>query len=511
VTIKKINLTEYPWYAILFALYPPLALLAHNIVEVEISVAYRSVLVSITIAVILIFVLAGTLKDWSKAGLIVSLLITLFFSYGHVYNYVRNFELAGFLVGRHRFLTLAWALIFFLGLRAILRMPVTNPSLTSGMKMIAVVLVIFPVFQLGKYAYSQWQADQKVSPRSVVSPEYAPGNRPDVYFFILDMYGRSDVLLEEFDYDNSAFLDELEDIGFFVAECSRSNYLFTDLSLASTLNMNYLPALSDELSPERASISVVHKFLADSVVVATFKELGYQTITFETGYEWAELDNVDTFYAFRSKAINSFEELLIRNSFLLVLDDFGFLDRFQLTADERKRDSVLFTLETLRAIPDMAGPKFVFAHIMVPHPAFVFGPDGDLEVVPPRYKDGEDYYLKDDFKLGVQNQVAFIDSVIPDIVTNIIEKSAEPPIIIIQGDHGFRFVSYEQQLKNLSAYYFPEPRPELNHYLTPVNDFRIIFRSYFGIDLPEIPDRSYTSEQSHFDFVETNDDCIPSR
>ena len=508
--IKNRNLAEYPWHAILFAIYPPLALLAHNIGEVDVGVAYRSIFISIIIAGILTFALTIILKNWNKAGLIVLLNLVLFFYYGHVYNLVRNIEVSGLLIGRHRFLILLWILIFFLNLWAILRQSEVSPSLTSGLNLIALVLIILPVFQLGKYAYSQWQADQKFTPQSVVPAGYTPEKRPDVYFIILDMYGRSDILLNKFNYDNSSFLEELENLGFFVEKCSRSNYMATDLSLATTLNMDYLPALSDEFSPEKASISTLHKVLKNSIVTATFKELGYKTIAFETGYEWAELDNVDTFFTFRSREINSFEGLLIRNTLLLILDDFGFLDSFQLTADEWKRDSVLFTFETLRTLPDTPGPKFVVAHIMMPHPIFVFGPEGELDVIPPRYKDGEDYYLEEDFTRGVQNQVAFINNTLPDIISNIIKHSEEPPIIIIQGDHGFRFLPLEEQLKNLSAYYFPEPHPELHHHLTPVNNFRIIFRSYFGFDLPDLPNKSYIPGQSYFDFIEVDNDCLPT-
>ena len=42
------------------------------------------------------------------------------------------------------------------------------------------------------------------------------GTKPDVYYIILDMYGRDDVLKDRFSYDNSEFLKELEELGFVV-------------------------------------------------------------------------------------------------------------------------------------------------------------------------------------------------------------------------------------------------------------------------------------------------------
>ena len=505
---KKKN--KYPFYAILFFLYPPLALLAHNIGEITLSVAYRSIFISIILAGILLLVLAILLKDLDKAGLIVLLISITFFYYGHIYNLLKKIELGGFSLGRHRFLLTFWIAIFFIALWLTLRSAHISPSLTSGLNLITLALIIFPAYQIGSFFYFQWQTNEKIQTQSVMPTGYIPEKRPDVYFIILDMYGRSDILLNTFDYDNSLFLEKLEHLGFFVDKCSRSNYPSTYLSLAATLNMNYLPALNDQFSSGKITNNIVHKLLKNSIVASTFKDLGYQTIAFATGYEQADLDDSDIFYTFQSRKINNFEGLLLRNSFILVLDDFGFLDFIQLTDDELKRDSILFTFEKLKTLPEITVPKFVVAHIMVPHPLFVFGPNGELSVVAPHYKEGEDYYLEEDFTLGVQNQVAFINNTLPDILDEIIESSDEPPIIIIQGDHGFKFVAYEEQLKNLSAYYFPEPEPELHHYLTPVNNFRMIFRSYFGFDLPDIPNKSYLPGEAFLDFTEVKEEnCVP--
>ena len=72
---------------------------------------------------------------------------------------------------------------------------------------------------------------------------------PDIYYIILDGYGRSDVLKNEYGYDNSDFLNALRDLGFTVSECSQSNYAQTQMSLASSLNFNYIDVLSDRFVP----------------------------------------------------------------------------------------------------------------------------------------------------------------------------------------------------------------------------------------------------------------------
>jgi hypothetical protein len=84
----------------------------------------------------------------------------------------------------------------------------------------------------------------------------------------------------------------------------------------------------------------------------------------------------------------------------------------------------------------MPGPKFVFAHLVVPHQPFVFGPNGESFVIPEKVHKGNTYYTNRDYQLGYANQVAFISDRIAQVVESILEKSSIPPIIIIQGDHG---------------------------------------------------------------------------
>jgi hypothetical protein len=67
---------------------------------------------------------------------------------------------------------------------------------------------------------------------------------PDIYYIILDGYGRADMLQALYGFDNSMFVNALEQRGFVVASESQSNYHRTLLSLSSSLNMQYLDRMS---------------------------------------------------------------------------------------------------------------------------------------------------------------------------------------------------------------------------------------------------------------------------
>ena len=69
------------------------------------------------------------------------------------------------------------------------------------------------------------------------------GDRPDVYYIILDGYSRADVIKNDLGYDNTPFLDQLRGLGFVIGSCSRSNYDATHTSITSSLNMEMLPTI----------------------------------------------------------------------------------------------------------------------------------------------------------------------------------------------------------------------------------------------------------------------------
>jgi hypothetical protein len=503
--LKK-KFRDFPWYAILFALYPILTLLAHNIGQVEFSVAYRALLTSALVSVLSLLILYLVLRDWKKAGILTVLWLMAFFFYGHVFGYIKGLEINGRILGRHTYFMAVW-LVLFLGLAWLTLRGSWQAMIIPILSTMSIVLVLFPLYQLISYQYSISKRTG-ITPPEISLPIQSPETPPDIYFIILDMYGRNDVLVEEFEYDDGFFLKQLEELGFYIAACSQSNYHSTSYSLSAALNGNYLTALSDQFTAENKDTALMWHLIQNSAVETVLRKQGYKVVAFETGYAWTEWEDADYFYALKSPKINNFEDLLLRNSLPAVFSEKGYLDTYLLTADRRKYDLSLYVLDELENVPLLPGPKFVFVHLTIPHPPFVVGRNGEFEVVPPHYENNEDYYLKDEYKIGYRNQMAFLNMRLPQVFQAILEKSAQPPVIIVQGDHGPRFVEIDKQLDILNAYYFPEPQPKLYSSMTPVNNFRLIFNTYFGASLPYLSDKSYASELDRpYDFKEIPNDC----
>ena len=111
------------------------------------------------------------------------------------------------------------------------------------------------------------------------------GYNPDIYYIIVDGYARADVLRKHYGFDNSEFLGGLEQRGFAVNDRSRANYYWTFLSLASSLNYDYLqdiaaPLFADPEVHERARNGYDHvaRLAQDNRAAHFLRARGYRFV-----------------------------------------------------------------------------------------------------------------------------------------------------------------------------------------------------------------------------------------
>lgn len=480
---------RYPLHPIIFALYPILALLAFNISEVAVSSGYRSLLVSLSASLILVAAFRLVYRDWRRAALVTTIILILFYSYGHVYIALKSINLGGFYIFRHRTLIPAWMVIGLVLFWWISRKSLNLSTATSVLNVTGLFLLILPVYQLISYPLQNQMAQGNIQNGSRILPLVVGDSPPDIYYIILDGYGRSDVLKNEYGFDNSEFLNTLRDLGFYVADCSQSNYAQTQISLASSLNFDYLDALSNQFVPGSRDRGELGVLIKQNAVRKSLEVVGYKTVAFATGFNWTQWDDANYYLSphFKAGDLNEFEGLLIETTFARLIQDYAFLGK-QDSGSNLYRERTLYALDKLDKLSYIKQPKFVFVHLIIPHPPYVFGPTGG-----PVASQDIGTTKSDKDAAHYRDQAIYISSRMREIVPRIIANSARPPIIIIQGDHGPTVASdLQSRMENLNVYYLPGV--DVNRYLyptiTPVNTFRVILNAYFGQNLPLLKDVS---------------------
>jgi hypothetical protein len=367
---------------------------------------------------------------------------------------------------------------------------------------LSVVLLVLPLCQILSIKSPTAARPPRVAERFKLAQQPAGPALPDIYYIVLDGYARSDVMKSFFDFDNSSFLAGLEKRGFYVARKSTANYCQTPLCLSASLNGVYLDELVKGLGPDQTEL---WDLIGKSNVVETLRPLGYKFVTFATGFDPTEHPEADI-YLSPQRYWNGFERMVLDGTPLKVI----WPNPEQLDSATRARQRMLYVLDHLPDIARIRAPTFTIAHILCPHPPFVFGENG--EDVSAQYRKytlyGSEKRLgrfRDpaSFCAGYRGQAVFISRRIQDTIDRVLAASETPPIIILQSDHGselnldvheMRNTDLKERMSILNAYYFPERRYDsLYQRVTPVNSFRIVLNVFFGASLDLLPDRSFFS------------------
>jgi len=495
-------LKKFPLFIILLPIFTVLVLAANNLGEIDLNVIWRPLGISLIPPTLLFLFGWVILGNYYKAGLF-SFTISLFIlTYGHFYHLMEGRVIGNWVIGTHPYMLFLWS-ILCLGMLYLMVFQSKSPDkLNLILNIVMLALTIFQIFLITTYEARAQIIDRQTrdeEPQTLLNPENLQ-KMPDVYFIILDKYGRADALKDFYHYDNAEFINGLEELGFWVADCSRTNYSFTVMSLSSQLNMAFVEDLTNQ-----PSLKTTRALIRNNVVHKAFEELGYTTIAFEMGFTWGNMKHFDYFFDeipdnIDTWALDPFEIMYLRSTMGIFLfdGDTKIGTSVSMTDIEEKAARTKLILDVLPEIPKLKGNKFVHAHIITPHPPYIFNADGTLNPDPDEVDPME----------GYRQQLAYIEPRILEVLEKIIDESPRPPIIILEGDHGFgrKYVT-----SNLLALYLPnQDQPELEDNMTLINVFPYIFNTYFGTQIPMLPDQSYTHTDDWYESVpneEWNPDC----
>jgi hypothetical protein len=318
--------------------------------------------------------------------------------------------------------------------------------------------------------------------------------------------------------------------GFYVADCSRSNYPITAYSLASSLDMDYIPPVGDKILPNLVSSMQFSPYLWYNAVRYTLKDLGYKTVTFDNYFPWHNVNDSDFYITPRGKISISFNQILGlfiggTNDYENMLLDMtplagraALLNLLHITPQESPstldgqtgsvtitnnvgeqkflHDLYQYDLEQLGSIPSLPGKKFIYAHFLTTHHPFLFSEDGT--------------FTPTQTINGYASSIRYTNKMILDAVDQIIAHSNPQPVIIIQGDHAL--TGAKESFGILNAYYLPGINKDVLYpTISPVNTFRIVFNQFFGAKFPLLPDNSYLFQEEKGKLIpelqETSSSC----
>ena len=494
-------MTRLPLHPILFAAYAVLFLYAQNLSEVLLVDIGAPLARAVFGAAAALALLALLFRSPERGAIVASALVIAFFAFGHVASVLGSgasdaAQLAAWLV------VIVVAAVYAARARSVARV-------TRGLNLVAVVLVVLASITIVPYEVQRAGR----APVSVAGPVTASsgGTRaPDIYYLVFDRYGSADAIERRFGITGNDLYDWLKSRGFQVPADSRAAYRATDFSLTSVLNMQYLDNLTEEIGRASDDRTPAHEMLAQHEVGRFLKEQGYRYYHIGAWFEaTASIPIADENLSFDTTS--EFESVLRDTTIMPSVERVLNIETPETTFRDRHRGGTLFAFRQLHRLATAPGPKFVFAHVLLPHDPYVFRADGT--VIPE--EDAKREEEKDLYRGHLTFTNANIKSIVDDLLSG---PDDEDPIVIVQADEGPLFcrsvdcpeesVEYAAtRFGVLNAMYLPGIDERLPETFTTVNTFRTIFREYFGADLPNLPDHSYTwPDNDHiYDFRDMTD------
>jgi hypothetical protein len=509
VLLRIKRLSSFVWHPFLLTLFALLAMLVANFERLPSNQILRPLLIYLVLTGLLVILAGLWVKDWQRAGLITSLFLLLFFTYGHLYGLLEGAEILGVNIGRHRILFPLFCVLFVGISTLIVRSKGPLRVITTNLNLIALLLVLVQIIQLGVFSWQATRIDTQIQSQDSITqsnkvvlnmPE--DGNLPDIYFIILDTYTRQDAYKAALGFDNSGFIADLRERGFYVADCSLSNYNMTTPSLTSSMNMQYLDELLIDKPKDVSTGKAMAPFFKYNQVASSLKQLDYAIVTLKSGFSPTEEIKTDILLSqftgldvIGIGGLTRYESLLLESSAGIFIFEFQAwlpksIQYYLESPYVAHRNRILYQLDTLGELENIPSPKFVFAHILSPHTPLVFTADGQPVVRNSPFTLNADPDVKDPdfFRQGFIDQTLFINSQVIGVVDRILAQPGDP-VIIIQGDHGIPS-SGIWSTAILNAIRLPDGETGLYPSISSVNTFRLIFNHLFSAGLPLLVDRS---------------------
>ena len=472
---------KYP----LFLFLLPLFFVFHGFVE-----HYPSVPLKNAFFLVLVYLAAGTLimgiifwffKDFQKAAMVAFVFLAFNFFFGNIQDLLEKHFEGTFFVRYLFILPLCFILIFLMIVWVKNKKAPFHKSIVY-LNVLFLLLLVMDVVRLS------WILTEPVPLKSnalLTGSACDTCSRPDIYLIILDGYSGNTALRKKFGFDNSSFENELRRKGFYVAANSFSNYNYTPFSLASMLNMTYLDLNMKTKGP--GNLNYAYSMIRENSVIGFLDQNNYEIHNYSIfDLKDRQAIHSDDFISTGTKLITS-QTFLSRvwKDILFNINTGIWHSRFlqkRITYSHLHNNNEFISL-TLNAAKTKERSKFVYTHLMMPHYPYYFNSKGSPLPLD-SLVEGKQYS-----KRNYVEYLQYCNSRIIEMCDSIFKLSAAPPVIILAGDHGFRYFqepdARQYYFNNLCAVHLPSGNYSgFYDSISLVNLFPVILNTQFQQRFP---------------------------
>jgi len=478
---------------IMLAVIPTLYHYSNNVAKLTAASLYRMLVFNAIVAII-VYVLCLIFSRFQpyRSAIASSIFLVFFNIYGLLYRYLLHLDVIQ--IKHYTLLPLTIVVAIYAMVLLTCWKDSVLEKVWGNLFLIVSVLVLFNLISIVPAELKKSKRDMATQSLVVQQQVSADQKSPDIYYIVLDEFEGLQGMRDYWKYQGvDEFANFLKNRDFFIAEASHAAKPDTLYEMASRLNYEEYPKDEEDLQ-------IYFDAIANNRVMRYLKSRGYTTVVFDEtklGYPSAKSIQADYLYEYGSPSIPQGQA----GKYALYFDEFGELivDNTMIYAVSQEYKSnnpmiinhtnmISFMIDKI-VYQDVPSPKFVYVHLLLPHPPFFYNENGEL--VESNHFVDWNYYI-DNYKFSIK----VAEKMVNEILQNADPKN--PPVIILQSDHGARNTlingeksrilrNYPEDLKTLILYALYLPRYDyagLPQNINPTNTFPIIFNHLFDAGIP---------------------------
>jgi len=483
---EKKNMLRFP----LFQWLLPLFFVWHGFTEnypvIPVKDSFLLFLFYLGVASVLLFIFWLIYRNFRKAALASFFVLCIQFFFGGIHDLLKKIAADSFLT-RYSFI-IPFVLVILLIAFILLKRSKRNFYRT--VYYLNTLLIVLLLVDTVLFLASKKKVESKLAVQETRLISCDTCQKPDIYLIIADAYPGRQELNDLFNYDNSGFEDALRQRGFHIVDSTHSNYNFTAFSLASMLNMQFLPGIYGSNS-NKNDLSICMNTIRKNAFLQYLQSSGYKFYNYSIfDFEGQPAVTLPTFLPLKTKPITSqtFTNRLMRDLGYHLATTFKLPSMIRKVkySDLRNNEKIIrLTEKVITEVP--ANPKFVYTHLMMPHHPFYYDSTG--KPLPMEFLEDGHYYNKE---LRI-SYLKYSNGEFLKLIDKILKGNKSPPIILFMGDHGYREFREKVDPKyfymNLNAILIPNgDYSRFYSGMSNINQLRVLLNTQFNQHLAMLKD-----------------------